>query len=346
MIKSVVASALLCVVVAAGGLAEEPCTDSIFADVSGDTVLLYHTGALYNCCATVEFTVSQQDTLIIVTEAEQFDSAGPCDCNCCFDLSVTISDLEPDTYLLQVWAGDTLFYGELTVVIGGATLGDVAQSECLPGTETPSKMQEPCDDSVFAELCGDTLRIHHAGAFYNCCAVIEFSHQQENSTIDLTERETFPEGPCYCLCCFDLSIDLIALPPGEYLVRVWDEYHSVLYGEVEVVIPGAPVPAMIVQTLQSGCTNSYLRGDVDESYGIEMGDAVHVLRFIYIPGATVDCLDAADANDDGEISMSDGIHLLRHLYVPGSSPPSPPYPDCGQDPTADRLGCDLHWCTD
>jgi hypothetical protein len=237
-----------------------------------------------------------------------------------------------------------LLYGELTVVIGGTTLGDVVQSDCLPGTETPTKIQEPCEDSIYAELRGDTLRVYHTGAFYNCCVIIEFDEEEDNSIIDLTERETYPEGPCYCMCCFDLWADLVALSPGEYLVRVWDEYHSVLFGEVQVTIPGSQAPAMIVQSFQSGCTNSYVRGDVDGSHGVEMGDAVEILRSLYIPGAHVDCLDAADANDDGDISMSDAIHLLRHLYVPGSLPPPAPFPDCGQDPTGDRLGCDSHWC--
>jgi hypothetical protein len=197
---------------------------------------------------------------------------------------------------------------------------------------------------VFAELRNDTLRVHHTGAFYNCCAVIEFNCEHEDSIIDLIEREIFPEGPCYCLCCFDLSVDVLGLHPGHYVIRVWDETQTTLYGETELTIPGRATSVAVVEVNQSGCVNPFIRGDADGSAGVAMSDAIHILRAIYIPGATLDCMDSADADDDGDVAMSDGIYILRHLYIPDSPPPHSPFPDCGVDPTPDRLGCDVHRC--
>lgn len=331
----------------AGVDAREPCTDSIFTEVSTDTVIVHHTGAYYNCCAYIEYTISQEDTVIDLIEAEKYDSAGPCDCLCCFDLSVTITDLDPGTYVMKVWNEDqTVLYGEASVTIEGISIGEIAQSDCIEGTETGSgKPEEPCTDSVFAETLGDTLMVYHTGAFYNCCAIVEFTLQEEDTIINIIETETFgPEGPCYCMCCFDLSVGIVGLPPDDYLVRVWNEDQTVLHGEVQITIPGRKASPTIGEVVQSECVNLFVRGDTDESHGIAMADALYILRYLYIPGTTLTCLDSADSDDDGEINMSDGIYILRYLYVPGSSPPLSPFPGCGFDPTLDGLGCEFHPC--
>jgi hypothetical protein len=67
---------------------------------------------------------------------------------------------------------------------------------------------------------------------------------------------------------------------------------------------------------------------------------------MYVPGSPPPlCLDAADADDDGSIQMGDALHILKHLYVPGSPPPPPPFPDCGYDNTPDSLTCQEHPCS-
>src|SRR5688572_30423701 len=50
---------------------------------------------------------------------------------------------------------------------------------------------------------------------------------------------------------------------------------------------------------------SFRRGDPNASDGVDISDAVMVLDYLFIGTETIDCLDAADANDDGKIDISD-----------------------------------------
>jgi hypothetical protein len=51
------------------------------------------------------------------------------------------------------------------------------------------------------------------------------------------------------------------------------------------------------------------------------------------------CLDAADANDDGDITCEDGKAILDFLFSGGAALPAP-FGSCGLDPTPDSLGCE------
>lgn len=113
---------------------------------------------------------------------------------------------------------------------------------------------EPCTDTIYAKVIDDTVMVFHDGAFYNCCAVIAFEFEIGDTFIDIVETETFPKGPCYCMCCFDLSLSISNVPPGFYWICVWNEDESVLYGKVRVVVGGAePGPAEICSLWQSDC---------------------------------------------------------------------------------------------
>ena len=96
--------------------------------------------------------------------------------------------------------------------------------------------------------------VYHTGAFYNCCAEIEDSLVQEDSILNILEFETFgPGGPCDCLCCFDLSVPIVGLAPGSYLIRVWNDDRSILYGEVWVTVGGFRKDGLFGDLTQSGC---------------------------------------------------------------------------------------------
>ena len=50
-------------------------------------------------------------------------------------------------------------------------------------------------------------------------------------------------------------------------------------------------------------------------------------------------MDSADSNDDGILDISDPVYLLFYLFI-ANSPPPPPFPEAGNDPTfRDNLGC-------
>ncbi len=89
----------------------------------------------------------------------------------------------------------------------------------------------------------------------------------------------------------------------------------------------------------------FKRADADGDMDIQMSDAIYTLQYLYVPGAPEPtCMDAVDADDNGDVTMSDALFTLRYLYVPGSPAPSPPFPDCGTDPTADPIRCAHHRC--
>ncbi len=95
----------------------------------------------------------------------------------------------------------------------------------------------------------------------------------------------------------------------------------------------------------------FIRGDLDTVVGISMGDAIYLLKALYVPGSEIpQCFDASDVDDTGhsEIpTMGDALYLLKYLYVPGAPEPPAPFPACGVDPTEDDLmDCSEHSCMD
>jgi hypothetical protein len=70
-------------------------------------------------------------------------------------------------------------------------------------------------------------------------------------------------------------------------------------------------------------------------------DAVFLLGFLFLGGASPPCLAACDVNGDGDAvgSVTDAIFLLTFNFLGGSQPPEP-FPDCGVGTAEDRLlGC-------
>jgi hypothetical protein len=83
---------------------------------------------------------------------------------------------------------------------------------------------------------------------------------------------------------------------------------------------------------------AFVRSDTDGQTGLNITDAIRTLEFLFSGGRELPCRDAADANDDGVIDLSDPVYHLRYLFS-GTAPPPAPFPACGEDPSADELGC-------
>jgi CD109 antigen len=98
-------------------------------------------------------------------------------------------------------------------------------------------------------------------------------------------------------------------------------------------------PVTILDPVSEGAT--FRRGDSNGDGSVDLSDAVTTLNhlFLGIPaGQRSICEDAADTNDDGFLNITDPIALLQHLFLGGAAPAAP-YPDEGQDTTADELRC-------
>jgi hypothetical protein len=112
-------------------------------------------------------------------------------------------------------------------------------------------------------------------------------------------------------------------------------------GDVSVVVQNPdgmrsePRPLRVVAEKRS-----FVRGDADLSGVLNLTDAIITLRYLFQGGLAPTCLESADTNDDGAINLTDPLVALRFLFQ-GQASPSAPYPEVGQDPTPDSLGCQV-----
>lgn len=126
--------------------------DDVFARVEGGDLVLHHLLATYNCCPdSFTFTLETEGDSLFVTEYEVLTT--PCDCLCCFNLAVTVTDLPAgDWNVVYRWLDDEP-YGwrdwHLTVNLDGALKdgpGRIAATGftgCLEESEVPGGGSAP-----------------------------------------------------------------------------------------------------------------------------------------------------------------------------------------------------------
>ena len=85
-----------------------------------------------------------------------------------------------------------------------------------------------------------------------------------------------------------------------------------------------------------------IRGDTNFDSGRDVSDVVTTLNYLF-GGGTTACEDAHDSNDDGSVNIADAVQLLGYLFGGTGELPAPGG-SCGEDPTADALGCDASGC--
>ena len=125
--------------------------------------------------------------------------------------------------------------------------------------------EDPCLAEIYGWAVQDTIFVAHQGAYYNCCAVVAVSMQLPAPfVVDFIEEETFPVGPCYCQCCFDVEMWAGGFSPGTYRVNVWNQSHTVLFGQVEVQVSESPAgPPTFAGSWQSECLEASDVGEED-----------------------------------------------------------------------------------
>jgi len=98
-------------------------------------------------------------------------------------------------------------------------------------------------------------------------------------------------------------------------------------------------PALDAEGLEitiSAESKLFIRGDVNHNHLLNITDVILILRYLFST-EVLKCLDPADVDDTGMIDLSDVIALAEYLFDTGI-PPAVPFPNPGQDPTADFLG--------
>ena len=115
-------------------------------------------------------------------------------------------------------------------------------------------------DRIYAEVDGSTITIHHKATLYNCCPEsFDYVIDQQGLVIHVQEIEILPQ--CFCVCCFDLSVDIEDVAPVDYeVVFTWYDYESSAWLEeiVEVNVPdvGQSGILYVADILSSDCLTS------------------------------------------------------------------------------------------
>jgi hypothetical protein len=144
-------------------------------------------------------------------------------------------------------------------------------------------------------------------------------------------------------------LDLVpveGIPPSEVTLAAIPQGLAVgtYAGEVVFTAPGAlDSPQVLEVNLRVVERHfpalGFIRADSNMDLTVDIADAINTLDYLFGDGPEPGCLDAVDANDDGVTDIADAIYTLGYLFGGDAQPPAP-FPGCGSDPTADRLGCE------
>ncbi|MBI4601251.1 MAG: DUF3160 domain-containing protein [Planctomycetes bacterium] len=129
------------------------------------------------------------------------------------------------------------------------------------------------------------------------------------------------------------------LPPGD--LAFLEDYREALRGFKGLSVDQFLEAYGPKKAYSLGGTSSFVRGDASGDGGLNITDAICMLSRLFDGAGACGgqgCLDAGDSNDDGLADISDPIYLLAYLFLGGPAPPAP-FPDAGDDPTADALEC-------
>ena len=131
-------------------------------------------------------------------------------------------------------------------------------------------------------------------------------------------------------------VRLLMLLAGGWLVSCGPPSGSGVTGVVTGCPAGAP------KALARGKNGvSFVRGDTNAGGKLDLSDAVRIFGYLFLGNPeTLDCHDAADADDTGALELVDGISVFNYLFSGGAAPPAPGPIECGLDATADdALDC-------
>ena len=104
---------------------------------------------------------------------------------------------------------------------------------CLKSLNASDTIESNWDCMEYEYDGASVLTLNHINAGFNCCAIAEAEITIGDNIITIVESESFDSlGPCYCLCLFDLELEVINLSPGIYTIVV-EELN--LFGEDEIL---------------------------------------------------------------------------------------------------------------
>jgi|GEM_PF-987337 len=228
-----------------------PNQSCISYEYDGSGVLaITHANAGFNCCPDqLLVDVSLEGSTITITESETLDQGG-CDCLCLFDFEFWVVNLPPGEYRLvfeEPYVNQSMAPLDFTLDLTGPTSG----THCVERTNYPwdplsgasgallshagcktfegaalADPTPPNQSCIDYQYDGEgTLTFTHVNAGFNCCpTALSAEFDFASGVITVTEIEDLSGGGCYCLCLFDLDMEIAGLPPGEYRLVFEEPY--------------------------------------------------------------------------------------------------------------------------
>ena len=119
--------------------------ENIFVTINADTVTIWHTGTTRNCCSLFDLTAQVDGSIITVTEV---DTGDYCYCECLFDLSISITGLDPGAYTVEIFGTDSIYqtyWGSTSFILDSITTMSSTNSGCVPSREDTSFIELSID---------------------------------------------------------------------------------------------------------------------------------------------------------------------------------------------------------
>ena len=88
--------------------------------------------------------------------------------------------------------------------------------------------------------------------------------------------------------------------------------------------------------------HDFIRGDFDDSGTVAWADSTAILNWYLLGQGSPTCIQAGDADGDGQVDTSDAIYIQTFALL-GGPPPVSPWPNCGEG-DHDGLSCDSTSC--
>jgi hypothetical protein len=114
-------------------------------------------------------------------------------------------------------------------------VGQTQQSACKPGSMGGAGSFLGGQAAITAQVSSGVVTITHKDAHYNCASKLMLQVTVSGSTITVREVITNPKEMAFCMCDYDLSVQVAGLPAGSYAVEVHDA-DGKLVGSVPVTI--------------------------------------------------------------------------------------------------------------
>ncbi len=155
----------------------------------------------------------------------------------------------------------------------------------------------------------DGLQVAYLAPYVHGTLAVEFYMPYQWLTIDKLTGTILPGGADTVYCTFTTT-----------------ELDTGIYNAQIVIQNNDPDPGDNPQIVSAQLTvidMQYVCGDADGNGAVNIGDAVHLVNFIFKGGPAPDPLCVGDVNDDVDINIGDVVYLINYIFKDDPPPVEP-----------------------